>query len=95
MYRTGADREASLESALLVFHDRSGRRYQRRSNSPVAIRDPDLNSLSNRRLRTRMYGGVGGAVSDDVRYPDYRRLWPLGLIRWALGRSELPIRFAL
>ena len=55
----------------------SGRCIQPRTCFPDATRAPDLSPSSNRRMRTRMYGGVGRAVSDGRPYPisANRSLW--------------------
>ncbi len=73
MNRDGAGREASLESTSAIA---SGDRIVAATNHD--IREPistqrDLNSLPNRRMRTRMSGGVGRAVSNDRPYPILRR----------------------
>ena len=49
----------------------SGRCIQPRTCFPDATRAPDLSPSSNRRMRTRMYGGVRRAVSDGRPYPIY------------------------
>ena len=44
-----------------------------RLNSPVILFGPVFDQ-PNRRIRTRMYGGVGGALSDGRPYPDVCRV---------------------
>src|SRR6266576_5843588 len=40
------------------------------SDSPARRETPTVSNPSNRRIRTRMYGGVGGEESRDSPYPD-------------------------
>jgi hypothetical protein len=68
-YRDGAHREASLESILWVFDGRSGRRLQRRRCLPDITRSFGLSPSSNRRMRSRMYGGVGAGRGNPSGYP--------------------------
>src|SRR3981189_989391 len=43
------------------------------SDSPARRETPTVSNPSNRRIRTRMYGGVGGEESRDSPYPDFQR----------------------
>ena len=69
MYRTGAGRAASLEPESRVSDGTSGRCAQHRTCPPDATQNSDLSPSSNRRMRSRMYGGVGAGLSNGAGYP--------------------------
>jgi hypothetical protein len=71
--RDGAHREACLESILWVFDGRGDRRSQRRCRLPDITRSFGLSPSSNRRMRSRMYGGVGAGRGNPPGYPMYAR----------------------
>ena len=67
----------------------SGRRFQHRRCSLDSTRDSDSKPLSNRRMRTRMYGGVGAAGSNGRGYPIH------AMVRWhfaAVGQYSVKMR---
>lgn len=72
-YRTGADRAASLESALGVSDRGNSRCIQHRPCPRDATRVSGLNPSLNRRMRLRMSGGVARASRKKRPYPIRRR----------------------
>jgi hypothetical protein len=67
--RDGVGRAASLESDARVSDGVSGRCVQQRACLPDGSRTPGLNPSSNRRMRTRTYGGVGAGRGNPPGYP--------------------------
>ena len=68
-YRSGGERDTSLESVPGVSEGGGGRCIQPRNRRIDATLSPDFQSSSNRRMRTRMYGGVGAGRGNPPGYP--------------------------